>query len=663
MDQLKTSGFGLILGIMLCATVYPMPKITVQVNHHTAEISPEMVGIFFEDINFAADGGLYAELIKNRSFEFDRPLMGWQVIKRENADGRVLILHDENRPRNPRFARILLNEPGEGFILNNEGFRGIGLKKGMEYLFQIDTRLVSGVFNHLTVELIDDSGNSLANETVDGFSSQWKTLYCTLKSKSTEAEASLNIWIDGRGKLDIDMISLFPRDTWKNQKNGLRADIVQLLVDLKPGFLRFPGGCIVEGFNLSQRYQWKHTIGDPAERIWNINRWNFEFRHRPAPDYFQSYGLGFYEFFLLAEDLGAEPMPILNCGMACQFNTAELVPMDQIDPYIQDALDLIEFANGPEDSGWGKIRAEMGHPRSFQMKMIGVGNEQWGPQYIERYQAFAQAIKGKYPDMNLIAATGSDATIFPDGQAEVEYLWSEWRKLKPEIVDEHFYRPPDWFLENVHYFDDYDREGPKIFVGEYAAQSAGVAQPNRNSWQCALYEAAFLIGLERNADLVKMSCYAPLFGNENAWQWRPDLIWFDNLNAYGSANYYVQQLFSLYKGKFLVPTSVEEAPKLDESKTALHASATRDDSGQLIIKAVNASDRSLDTTIDLMDLDKIGGESRIILLKADSLTDENSLQAPKKIAPIESSLHISTPHFVYRFEPYSLTVIRIPVKD
>ena len=663
MNQLKTSGFGLILGILLCAAVYPMPKITVQVNHPGAGISPEMVGIFFEDINFGADGGLYAELVKNRSFEFERPLMGWKVIKKANADGRVLILRDETRPRNPRFARILLNNPGDGFLLNNEGFRGMGIKAGMEYRFRIDTRVIKGKFDLMTLELIDSGGDVLATGTVDGFSSGWTTGRCVLKAKSTEANASLNIRIDGQGELDIDMVSLFPRDTWKNRENGLRADLVQLLADLKPGFLRFPGGCIVEGFDLSQRYQWKHTVGDPAERIWNINRWNFEFRHRPAPDYFQSYGLGFYEFFLLAEDLGAEPMPILNCGMACQFNTGELVPMDQIDPYVQDALDLIEFANGSPDSGWGKIRAEMGHPASFHMKMIGVGNEQWGPQYIERYQVFAKAIKAKYPDMNLIAATGSDATIFPDGPAEIEYLWSEWRKLQPEIVDEHFYRPPDWFLENTDYYDSFKRKGPKIFVGEYAAQSEGVARPdNRNSWKCALYEAAFLIGLERNADLVKMSCYAPLFGNENAWQWRPDLIWFDNLNAWGSANYYVQQIFSLYKGEFLLPTSVEEAPELDESKTALHASATQDSSGAVIIKAVNASGRIIETTIDLKGLNSIDGESRVILLKSESLDDENTLQSPQKIAPTESPLDISSSRFIYRFEAYSLTVIQIPVK-
>jgi alpha-L-arabinofuranosidase len=292
-----------------------------------------------------------------------------------------------------------------------------------------------------------------------------------MKSDGTEAQAGLNAWIEGTGELDIDMVSLFPMDTWKGRKNGLRPDLVQLLADLKPGFLRFPGGCIVEGFDLSQRYQWKNTIGPLNERVSNINRWNFEFKHRPTPDYYQTYGLGFYEFFLLAEDIGAEPMPIINIGMACQFNTGELVPVDQLAPYLRDALDLIEFANGSADSQWGGIRARMGHPGPFNMKMIGIGNEQWGPQYIERYKEFAGAIKAKYPDMQLIAATGSDGTIFPNGIAEIEYLWSEWRKLKPEIVDEHFYRNPEWFLKNTGWYDGWLFAGYRIGDGGYAAES------------------------------------------------------------------------------------------------------------------------------------------------------------------------------------------------
>jgi alpha-N-arabinofuranosidase len=415
---------------------------------------------------------------------------------------------------------------------------------------------------------------------------------------------------------------------------------------------------------LSQRYQWKHTVGPLHERPCCINRWNFEFKHRPAPDYYQTYGLGFYEFFLLAEDIGAEPMPIINIGMACQFNTGELVPMDQLAPYVQDALDLIEFANGPADSPWGKVRAQMGHAGPFHLKMIGIGNEQWGPQYIERYKEFASAIKAKHQGMQLIAATGSDGTIFPNGTAEIEYLWSEWRKLKPEIVDEHFYRNPEWFLENTGMYDGYDRKGPKLFVGEYAAQSVGVASPdNRNSWKCALYEAAFMTGLERNADLVRMSCYAPLFGHEQAWQWSPNLIWFDNLNAYGSANYYVQQLFSLNRGSSLLKTEVEGAPDLEGKRMSLFVSATLDENaGETIIKTVNASDRVLAATIALEGRAKIGKQAKVVLLKSDALTDENSMQEPKKIYPKELFIPAGGSRFSYEFQPYSLTVIRVPVK-
>lgn len=640
------------------------PRVIVDVSRPGAKISPTMYGIFFEDINFGADGGLYAELVKNRSFEFDRPLDGWRVVKKAGATGDVLVLRDETRPRNPRYARIRVDQPGEGFVLTNDGFRGMGIHEGAEYRFAIEAKNVQGNISALRVQLVNGNNQTLAEGRVEGFSSAWKAYQCELKSSGTDAKARMNVWIEGSGTLDIDMVSLFPKDTWKWRKNGLRVDIVQLLADMKPGFIRFPGGCIVEGFDLSQRYQWKNTIGDLNQRVSNINRWNFEFKHRLTPDYFQSYGLGYYEFFLLAEDIGAEPMPIITCGMACQFNTAELVPMEQLDPYIQDALDLIEFANGPASSKWGKIRAEMGHPEPFKMKMLGVGNEQWGPQYVERYIAFSKAIKAKYPDMQLIAATGSDPTIFPNGKAEVEYLWQQWRKLNPEIVDEHFYRNPEWFLENVDWYDRYERKGPKVFVGEYGAQSVGVASPdNRNLWKCALYEAAFMTGMERNADLVTMSAYAPLLAHEDAWQWRPDLIWFDNLKAYGSANYYVQKLFSINRGTHQLTATVEGAPKLDDKTKGLHVSATLDEkAGEVIIKAVNATASALESTIDLKGVAKVGETAKVMVLASASLSDENSITEPAKIHPKESSVKISGAEFTHAFQPYSLTILRVPVK-
>ncbi|HQV31726.1 MAG TPA: alpha-L-arabinofuranosidase C-terminal domain-containing protein [Calditrichia bacterium] len=640
------------------------PRITVNVAKTTAEISPEMYGIFFEDINFGADGGLYAELVKNRSFEFDRPLRGWQVLKKDGAVGRVLVLRDDaNRPRNPRVAHLKIENGGAGFGLVNEGFRGIGVKEGAKYDFSIEAKKVDGGITGITLKLVNDAGQTLAEGRVGGFEDGWKTYTCELTATASEAKARLELWFEGAGELQIDMVSLFPRDTWKGRKNGLRKDIVQLLADMKPGFLRFPGGCIVEGFDLSQRYQWKNTIGPVNERVQNINRWNFEFRHRYTPDYYQSYGLGYYEFFLLSEDLGAEPMPILTCGMACQFNTGELVPMDQLEEYVQDALDLIEFANGPADSKWGKVRAEMGHPEPFNMKMIGIGNEQWGPQYIERYKVFAKALKDKYPDIQLIAATGSDASIFPNGAEEIAYLWEQWRQLNPEFVDEHFYRQPDWFIENTGWYDQYPRKGPELFVGEYASQSVGVASPdNRNIWKCALYEAAFMTGMERNADLVRMTCYAPLLAHEDAWQWRPDMIWFDNLKAYGSANYQVQRLFSLNPGTHLLTAKVSDAPALDDKKAGLHASATLDkNAGEVIVKVVNATATPLSTEIDLKGAGKVGKNARMILLTSPSLDDENTIDHPEKIVPTTSSVSISGSKFQQQFAPYSLTILRIPV--
>ncbi|MBN1780549.1 alpha-L-arabinofuranosidase [bacterium] len=651
----------LVCPLLFASQILAIPSIRIDITRPGARISPTMYGVFFEDINFGADGGLYAELVKNRSFEFDKPLRGWQLIRKAGAEGRILSFRDElNRPRNPRFISVLIDNPGEGFGLANEGFRGMGLREGGEYRFSMQARKTEGDISAIRIELVDGEGNVLADAKITGFASDWKAYQCNMTSSKTEPEARLNIWFDDTGKLDMDMVSLFPEDTWKGRKNGLRKDLVQLLAELKPGFLRFPGGCIVEGFDLSQRYQWKNTIGDIDERICIINRWNSEFRHRYTPDYFQSFGLGFFECFLLAEDLCAEPMPIINCGMACQFNSAELTPMDQLGPYIQDALDLIEFANGPEDSKWGKVRAGMGHPEPFELKLLGIGNEQWGPQYIARYKKFAAAIKEKYPDMQLIATTGSDATFFPNGEAEVEYLWAQYRELRPEIVDEHFYRKPEWFLENTGRYDDYQRDGPKLFVGEYAAH----ARPdNRNSWRCALSEAAFMTGMERNADLVTMSCYAPLFGNENAWQWRPDLIWFDNLDSYGSANYYVQKLFSLNKGTHQLEVQTTGIPALSEKTDALNISAVLDENeGEVVIKVVNVADKQIEAKLELSGVEKGKVDAKVIVLTSASLEDENSLKEPKKIVPTEVKQIMDRPQFSQTFRPNSLTIIRIPFK-
>jgi len=635
----------------------PAISLSIAADEPGARISPAMWGIFFEDINFGADGGLYAELVKNRSFEFPEPLTGWSKISPSHARGQLSIRQDGPfAPANPNYLRIE-SRASAPFGVANEGFRGMGVRQGEAYRFSAQIRSVSGS-PALRIALYSARGHLLDSVQLQGFTSDWKKYTAVLNPQSTDAEARLYVLVDGSGVLDIDMVSLFPEHTWRNRAGGLRADMVQLLADLKPGFLRFPGGCIVEGSELEYRYQWKNTIGPLEHRKLVINRWNYEFLHRPAPDYYQSFGVGFFEYFQLCEDIGAQPLPIINCGMACQFNSCELVPLDQLGPYVQDALDLIEFANGPADSTWGQVRAGMGHPEPFNMTMIGVGNEQWGPQYVERYQVFAAAIKAKYPDMQLVAATGSDATIFPNGKAEIEYLWSQWRVLQPEIVDEHFYRNPEWFAENADLYDSFDRNGPRVFVGEYAAQSVGVASPdNRNNWQTAISEAAFMTGLERNADLVVMSCYAPLFGHHEAWQWTPNLIWCDNLRVYGTPNYYVQKAFSANRGDVVLPVQLTGGQT--GSPPDFFASATRDElAGEIILKVVNTGAEPVTAALEINGAGQLKSTGLAVTLNG-GLADENSLDEPRKVAPVSATVGGVKPKFAYTFKPCSLTVLRL----
>jgi len=638
--------------------------LTVCADQPGARIAPTMWGVFFEDINFGADGGLNSELVKNGSFEFPDSVMGWLRQFKPGSAGYMYIEKYPAHPVNAHYLHIQAQAIGEGFGITNEGFRGMGIRKGVDYRFSLQARQTVGEPITLRIEVVDAEGNTLMHDKITDFGPDWQEHTLRLTARATEPQAKLNLWIEaGRGRLDLDLISLCPTDTWKGRAHGLRADLVQLLADMKPGFLRFPGGCIVEGRTLEQRYQWKTTVGDRADRKLIVNRWNTEFGHRVTRDYYQSYGLGFYEYFLLAEDLGAEPMPIINCGMACQFNTAELVPLAELDPYIQDALDLCEFANGPITSTWGKLRADMGHPEPFHMKYLGVGNEQWGPQYIERYIPFAKALKAEYPEVNLIAGTGSDATIFPNGRAEIDYLWKQYGRMENiDIVDEHFYRDPDWFLENVHLYDDYDRHGPKLFVGEYGAQSVGVASPdNHNNWHCALYEAAFMTGLERNADLVTMGCYAPMFGHVDAWQWTPNMIWFDNLHVYGTPNYYVQKTFSLNRGDVVLPVTLSEVPMIAEQQPGLAASAVRDDrSGEVILKVVNTQANPNHVMLRIEGSGKLRATGTAITLRG-GLSDENSLADPRKIAPVTSTVDGVGAEFSYTFVPRSLTVLRLAI--
>jgi alpha-L-arabinofuranosidase len=627
-----------------------MVTLTVEAGQPGVKINPAMWGIFFEDINFGADGGLYAELVKNRGFEFPDPMMGWiKITSNKGNGGELSILSEEPfDAANPHYLRIQ-SEGSAPFGVSNEGFRGMGVSKDETYDFSAQIRGVTGS-PVLRLQLYGADGALLDAVALTNISSGWEKHIAALHPKDTDPKARLAIVLDGKGVVDLDMVSLFPRHTWKNRPGGLRADMVQALADLHPGFLRFPGGCIVEGPVLSLRYQWKNTIGPAEDRPLLLNRWNTEFSHRPTPDYYQSFGLGFYEYFQLCEDIGAQPLPILNCGMACQFNTGELCPLDKLGPDIQDTLDLIEFANGPAASTWGAKRAAMGHPQPFHLKLLGIGNEQWGQQYIDRYTLFAKAIKARYPDIQLVSAAGPS----PDDD-RFKFAWSKLRELHADIVDEHCYANPSWFFENTHRYDNYDRNGPKVFFGEYAAQSVGVVSvKNRNNLECALAEAACMTGLERNGDVVYMASYAPLFANSEAWQWTPDLIWVNSLQLYRTPNYYVQQLFSLNHGDAALPVKLDAA-----SGAKLFASATRDNaSGDIILKVVNGDPAPATVQVRLTGAGKISSGAKLTVL-AGQPGDENSFAEPQNISPRESVLNISGPAFQHEFPEDSFTILRM----
>lgn len=656
----------LLAGSLAAGAALGQPSVTparilVDVGRPGARIAPEMWGVFFEDINFGADGGLVAELVKNGSFEFPDRLMAWREVARRGGlqAGQVAAVAAAPSPgdRNSHYVRLTGRESSGDIGIENEGFRGMGVREGEGYRLSLRLRRPPRGAEGVRCELVAPDGRRLAGAELAA-GARWAVRTARLRPAATEAHARLRLFPMGSGEVEVDNVSLCPERTWRNRRGGLRRDLVQLLADLKPGFIRFPGGCIVEGSTLALRYQWKDTIGPREQRRLLINRWNNVFRHRPTPDYYQSFALGFLEYFQICEDLGAEPMPILNCGMACQFNSGELAPLDRLDPYIQDALDLVEFAAGPVSSPWGRRRADLGHPRPFSLKYLGIGNEQWGPQYLERYDRFAAAIKSRYPEIQLVAAAGPSPS-----DERFQFLWSELRKRRADVVDEHSYAAPDWFLDASRRYDSYDRGGPKVFMGEYAAQSAGVARPdNRNTWLCALSEAAFMTGLERNADIVRLSSYAPLFAHAEAWQWTPNLIWFDNLRSVRTANYLVQQAFSRNRGDRVLATTVAGAPAAPNGEPRVFASSVlAEKAGEAIVKIVNATGSPQALELQLSGF----GDGRLsyahTLIEA-APEAENTLENPEIVRPVtgkgtfpEQPIRLTAP-------PYSLRVLRIKLR-
>lgn len=636
-------------------------NLTLKADKPGAPIQPTMYGLFFEDINFGADGGLYAEKIKNRSFEFPQHLMGWKTF------GGVELRNDGPFDRNPHYVRLTSaghNHKHTG--LENEGFVGIGVEKGEKYRFSVWARVPQGGEGRLKVVLADRNthgrSQDLASAKIKVTTTDWQKYTVELTPDQTCAHAVLRVFLrhPDTTAVDLEHLSLFPVDTWKGHENGLRKDLAQKLADIHPGVFRFPGGCIVEGTDLDTRYQWKNTVGPVENRPTIENRWHYTFTHHFFPDYFQSNGLGFYEYFLLSEEIGAEPLPVLNVGLSCQYQNdrpEDHVAVDSLAPYIQDALDLVEFANGDTTTTWGALRAQMGHPAPFNLKVMGIGNEQWGPEYVERLEPFLAAMRKAHPEIKIVGSTG------PDSEGDkFDYLWPEMKRVKADLVDEHFYRPEDWFLAQGARYDNYDRKGPKVFAGEYACH---MRHKNWNHFEPALLEAAFMTGLERNADVVHMATYAPLFAHVDAWQWRPDMIWFDNLRSMPTASYYVQQMFATNKGTNVLPLTMDGKPLTGgEGQNGLFASATLDkDANQIVVKVANTSKEDQTLNIDITGLKKgkalDGGKA--LTLHAD-LEAENTLDNPDLVKPVESAVEAAGREFTATVGPSTFAVYRLNIK-
>jgi alpha-L-arabinofuranosidase len=544
-----------LAAIQLNVAATESARVIVDVDKPGQVIPATLHGLFFEDINYAGDGGLYAELIQNRSFEDDEPLYDWSEVADGGAQGRLAVASESPlNANNLHFLRIYVSNPGmQGFGAKNFGFDGITLRAGDNYNFSIFARRRAGDSAMLHIALQDENGNSLASTEITNTSDQWQKFQTILTSTASVTNARLVALATKAGVMDVDMVSLFPEKTFKGRRNGLRADLAQAMADAHPGFLRFPGGCIVQGRDMANAYRWKDTIGDVAERKQNWNFW----RDARSPEYYQTFGLGFFEYFQLCEDIGAEPVPVINCGMCFQGDPNTPVPLDQLGPFVQDALDLIEFANGATNTVWGAKRAAMGHSDPFNLKFLAVGNEQWQQVYFDRYEIFEHAIKAKYPQIEIICSAGP----FPK-DANWKFAWNKLRTgSHADVVDEHYYSPPRWFFENGDRYDNYDRNGPKIFVGEYAAQDGSA---HRNNLRAALAEAAYMTSLWKNSDEVLMASYAPLFAKVGHDQWHPDLIWFDNARVLLTPNYYVQQQFAQNRPDVYLPTTVEA------SKISLH---------------------------------------------------------------------------------------------
>lgn len=606
-------------------------------------ISNELIGIFFEDISYGADGGLYGELIQNRDFEYsaaDRggwhSLTAWEL----KGEGSNITIGTERPIHANNCHYATLSTSAIGATLENGGYDGIALKAGDLYDLSLMARKASGKSSKLLISLVSEEGETLASKSIAVGSAEWKTLKATFKATKDAPKARLVIAPQTTGAVDIDMVSLFPRNTFKNRKNGLRADLAQVIADMKPKFVRFPGGCAAHGDGLDNMYLWKRSIGKLEERQHMPNIWN----------YHQTLGLGYYEYFLFCEDIGAEPLPVIPAAVPCQNSShgghgqQGGVPMDEMDAFIQDILDLIEWANGDaKTTKWGRVRAEAGHPKPFNLKYIGIGNEDLiSNTFTERFNMIYDAVRAKHPEIIICGTVGP----FYEG-SDYEWGWKLAKEKEIPMVDEHYYVSPGWYIHNQDYYDHYDRNASEVYLGEYACHIAG----RHNNIETALCEALHLTNVERNADIVRMTSYAPLLARHGHTNWNPDMIYFNSSRIDLTPGYYTQKIFGNNSGDQYITGKLSVESRRDDVRKRISTSTVYDSAtGDLIIKLVNLLPVAVTTAVEVADCDALSTTATCTVL--------TGKPADRTAVPTESTIEVA-PQFSYEMPAYSFTTIRI----
>lgn len=635
-------------------------RVTVDAGGPGKAISPDLVGVFFEDINYAADGGLYAELVQNRSFEYkatEQPtwnaLTSWELVTRGGGKASWWVDDaDALHPNNPHHLILQTREVGGGVGIANAGFGGMVLEEGARYEVSVFAKhLHTGDRWSRTANEGEPAPLVARFETADGAvlgeaglgapGRDWTRLSATVTATRAEKAARLLVLSTAPGGVALDVVSAFPQKTFRNRRNGLRADIAQAIADLKPKFVRFPGGCLVHGNGLGNMYRWKDTIGPVERRKAQANIWR----------YHQTGGLGYFEYFQFCEDVGATPLPVVPAAVSCQ-NSAhkhgigqQALPLEQMDAYVQEVLDLVEYANGPVTSTWGAERAAAGHPEPFGLRYLGVGNEdRITPAFKERFARISQAVKARHPEITVIGTVGP----FWEGE-DFDLGWAVADELRVPMVDEHYYVEPEWFLKNTRRYETYDRKRSHVYLGEYASRG--------NKWANALAEAAYLTGLERNADVVRLASYAPLLGKVGNTQWNPNLIYFTNTGVFPTVNYYVQQLFSANAGDASLAANVAPATP------AIEASAVRETkTGDLILKIVNTGAEPAVLSVDLQGAPRLAPQgSRTVLSGALEAANTHDTAPSAILRPVTSPIAVR-PTFDCDSPAHSLTVLRLPAK-